>query len=424
MMSGNRNPCGIRLRLLIRGFVMVVLLGGILTGCESLLEVEAPSRVLAKDLEHPENAALIVAGAVADYECALSSYTGAFGLMTDELADAALSQSQFDFDRRSFTAAGGTYASGECGGFGVYIPVSAARYAADHALTLLDQWTDAEVPDRSALIAKSAAFAGYSYLLLGEGFCSAAVDGGPELTPAEIFAIAEERFGRAIETTTDPDIRNLALVGRARARIDLGDAAGADADAQLVPEGFVYNARYNDQSGRSRNVIYSQVFRGQNVTVGAPYHDVTYEGVPDPRVDVVNTGKLGFDKVSIIWAPNKYDAPDSPIPIAKWQEAKLIVAEVEGGQAAVDAINTLHEAAGIPEYGGGTEAEILAQVIEERRREFFLEGQHAYDIIRFNLPFDPAVGAPYPKGGVYGDVRCLPLPDVERLNNPTLKPKG
>lgn len=424
MMRGYRNHSRLRLRLFSRWLVTIVLLGGTLTACGSLLDVEAPSRVLAKDLEQPQNAALIVAGAVADYECALSSYTGAFGLMTDELADAALSQSQFDFDRRSFTAAGGTYASGECGGFGVYIPVSAARYSADHALALLDGWTDAQVPDRSQLIAKAAAFAGYSYVLLGEGFCSAAIDGGPELTPAELFAIAEERFGRAIETTTDSDIENMALVGRARARIDQGDAIGADADAQLVPEGFVYYARYNDQSGRSRNVIYSQVFRGQNVTVEGPYHDVTYEGAPDPRVDVVNTGKLGFDKATVIWAPNKYLAPDSPIPIAKWQEARLITAEVEGGQVAVDAINALHAAAGLSDFGGGTEAEIRAQVIEERRRELFLEGQHAYDIIRFDLPLYPAVGSPYPKGGVYGDVRCLPLPDVERLNNPTLKPKN
>lgn len=420
MLRGNRRHH--RLGLLARRLAMIVVLGGALSACESLLEVEAPSRVLAKDLENPQNASLIVAGVVADFECALSSYAGAFGLITDELADAALSQSQFDFDRRSFTAAGGTYASGGCGGFGVYIPVSTARYAADHALTLLDAWSDAEVANRTALSAKAAAFAGYSYVLLGEGFCSAAVDGGPELTPNELFAIAEDRFTRAIESASDINIKNLALVGRARVRLNMGNTAGAVADAELVPEGFVYNARYNDQSARSRNVIYSQVFRGQNVTVEEPYHDLTFKGVPDPRVDVVNTGNLGFDKTTIIWAPRKYSAPDSPIPIAKWQEAKLIVAEVEGGDVAVDAINDLHEAAGIPEFDGGTDEEILAQVIEERRREFFLEGQHAYDIIRFNLPLNPAVGTAYPKGGTYGDMRCLPLPDVERLNNPTLKP--
>ena len=37
-----------------------------------------------------------------------------------------------------------------------------------------------------------------------------------------------------------------------------------------------------------------------------------------------------------------------------------------------------------------------------------------------NLPYTPAPGAPFPHGGFYGDQRCLPLPDVERLNNPNI----
>jgi hypothetical protein len=40
---------------------------------------------------------------------------------------------------------------------------------------------------------------------------------------------------------------------------------------------------------------------------------------------------------------------------------------------------------------------------------------------RFNLPYNPPVGTAFSKGGTYGDQRCFPLPDVERLNNPKLK---
>ena len=41
---------------------------------------------------------------------------------------------------------------------------------------------------------------------------------------------------------------------------------------------------------------------------------------------------------------------------------------------------------------------------------------------RFNVPFNPAVGVAFPnKGGTYGNTRCLPLPDVERFNNPNIK---
>jgi hypothetical protein len=58
-------------------------------------------------------------------------------------------------------------------------------------------------------------------------------------------------------------------------------------------------------------------------------------------------------------------------------------------------------------------------VIEERRRELFLEGHRFFDIRRLNLPLDPAPGTAYRKGGLYGENRCFPLPDVERFNNPS-----
>jgi hypothetical protein len=36
-------------------------------------------------------------------------------------------------------------------------------------------------------------------------------------------------------------------------------------------------------------------------------------------------------------------------------------------------------------------------------------------------PLDLPLGTPYPiKGGACADLRCLPLPDIERLSNPNL----
>ena len=43
-----------------------------------------------------------------------------------------------------------------------------------------------------------------------------------------------------------------------------------------------------------------------------------------------------------------------------------------------------------------------------------------FDTIRFNLPLVPAAGATFHAGGTYGNQKCLPLPDIERLNNPNL----
>jgi len=115
----------------------------------------------------------------------------------------------------------------------------------------------------------------------------------------------------------------------------------------------------------------------------------------------------------------------SPIPIASGDEAILLTAEadLEAGNltAVVAGINKLRTKSSLPQYAGGTAAEVRAQLIDERRRELYLEGQRFSDIIRFNIPQSPAAGTPFPvKGGVYGNQICFPLPDVERNNNPTL----
>jgi hypothetical protein len=278
------------------------------------------------------------------------------------------------------------------------------------------------------LIEQAAAHAGYSLLLLGESACSAAIDGGPEMTRAELFAAAESRFDKAI-TSTDPDILNMARVGRARARLNLKNYAGARTDAALVPATFVRNANYSAASFRRENLVNTQMYRGLFSSVDPSFRGLTVGGAPDPRVNVIDAAAVGHDRVTNIWRATKYPTSSTPIPIASGDEALLIVAEAEletgNVTAAVNAINALRAKSSLPPYAGGTAAEVRVQLIEERRRELFLEGQRLNDIIRFNIPQLPAAGAPFPvKGGIYGDQICFPLPDLERNNNPTLAGSG
>lgn len=400
-----------------------------LVGCDSFLEVEAPSQVIAEDLENPANAPLVVASSIADFECALGFYILSSGLLGDQLIDTQLAAATWDYDRRGFANARGAYADNTCNStgniFGVYRPVSTARWAADNALRNLQNWSDDEVPgDRSELIATAAAYSGYSHVLLGEGFCSAAVDVGPELTPDQVFQRAEERFTTAIETgqaVGRSDLANMARVGRARVRLNMGRAADAVADARQVPEGFEKMANYSTASARSGNHPYRWVNRFGWASVGPLFQELEVDGVPDPRVPVTNTGQTGADAFTTVWSQGKYPTEGTPIPIATWREAQLIIAEVEGGQEAVGIINALRDRHDLPHFESTDPEEIRAQVIEERQRELFLEGQHIYDISRFDLPLNPAPGTPFPvKGGTYGSTTCLPLPEVERENNPNL----
>ena len=432
---------------------------GIALACGELtnLEQDNPSQILARDAYQPRNAGLLVNGAISDFECAFFRYTAAAALLGDELVNAFANTANDNYDRRSHPLTG-AYAGG-CGAHqqpGVYTSLSVARASADTVVARLEEWTDAELPtalNRQQLIGQAAAYAGYSLILLGEGMCAAAINVGPELAPADLFRQARLRFDRAIIAATavnDQTTLNFALIGRARTLLnlaysppstpsapDLAVLADAASDAAAVPATFAGVSALANVSGtnRQQNTVFAHTgdtTRG----VGSPnyssvdptFANLTFASVPDPRVRVVNTGTLGSDNRTIIRFQTKYANLGSPAPIARRTEARLILAEANAlgvagtPQDAVNIINALHQAAGIPNYDPAAPGAlpVLDQVREERRRELFLESHRLGDMHRYNLPLIPAVGAQYPRGGTYSDQRCFPLPAVERNNNPNI----
>lgn len=423
-------------------WVPLLLLAATAAACGLLdkgLTVTAPDRIVTSDLEKPENAGLLVNGAIGNFECALKDYIVAGGMMSGELMDGTETAARWDFDKRNVLPQSTLYSEGGCGGLGIYTPISTARYTADNILHLLEGWTDQQVPNRTALIATAATYAGYSRILLGEAFCTAAIDTSAELTSAQVFAQAEAQFDTAIaaaQTAGASDILNMALVGQARARLDQGNLDGAAADAAQVPDGFVANATSDLSQGYRVNLVVSENNNGHSVSIAPDYrNDTLVDGagntVPDTRVPVVpaldtaGNVKTAADKATPLYVQQKYADASSPIPVASYIEAQLIVAEDKGGAEAVNIINTLRATVGLPAYQGPTDqASITALIAQERARWLFLEGQHLYDLRRLNLTPSPAPGTPYSivyaKGGTYGNQVCFPLPDVERLNNPHL----
>ena len=393
------------------------------------LKQENPSQLSGKTVFVPENAQLIVNGAVADFQCAYSRYTLASALFTDELTAAIASTPDFEMDSRNMPS-NNFYGTSTCDAVqfpGVYTPLSVARAAGDTAVVALEGWTDEQVPNRSLLISQAAISAGYSLTLLGEGMCSAAINLGPEQTPAQLFALAVSRFDTAVDAATrsgDAPTLNLALLGRARAELDAGNLSAAATDAALIPDGFEYDFSADAINLRRQNPIWSATKSGFLMTVEQPY-EILYDTTGDPRVAVTNTGQVATAGDTVIFA-NKAASATDPIAIAKWSEAQLIIAEndVANNQlsAAIAIINTLQDRANHqPHYSGpSTQAAVLAQIVEERRRELFLEGHRLGDLRRYNLPFTPATGTPYAFGGTYGRETCFPLPDVERINNPNI----
>lgn len=419
---------------------------GFLSACSTsdYLKVTSPTRIPASSLEDPANAALLVNGAVADFECAFGSYVVAGGLIGQELEDATLTADRYPYDQRRLLSSSPRYSTQSCTGLGTYSPLQTARVSADNARRLLTGWTDAQVANRQQLLAKAAAYEAYAQLLLGEGFCSTAfstfnADGtinyGTEIQPAAAFDSAITHFGEAIGAaqaalsanagdTAATSVLNMAYDGRARAELDKGDLASARADAAKVPAGFVFNMTASAISSRRNNRVWSD-----NGVVGTSYNsgstiEAFYRTLNDPRVPVTKANAPDNQNGVQIWVQTKYGSASAPITIASYKEAQLIIAEADIATNAANAESIINasraqgnEAALAP---GADAATLKAALIEERRRALFLEGQHLYDLIRFGIPLSPAAGATYPGGGTYGSQLCMPLPDVETFNNPKL----
>lgn len=378
------------------------------------LAVELPGDITAEELEQPEDLPLLVTSAEGVFECAYQQYVLLSAQLVDEFMSGGSDGAYYIYDQREITPATGTYSSGGCPGgqlAGLYTPLSQARWFSDSNLQR------AQEAGSQDMVARSAVLAGYAYTLFGEGFCSAAYDGGPEVLPPQSLELAEDRFSTAISSGSG-DLQTLAYLGRARARLNQGDMAGAISDAQQVPDGFAYYATRSSADNSRQNHLYGSNWIDRNIEVDVPFWNLEWQGVPDPRVELIHTGNTGRNGLNPEVLQTKYPDYDADIPIGRYAEALLIIAEAAGGQTAVDNINELHTRAGLPPFVSDDPAEIMAQVHEERRRELFIEGHRMNDMLRLNIPF-PSGADPF-NDRRYGETTCFPLPDIERENNPNI----
>lgn len=414
-------------RVSLTGLAAMLLTGLWACSLNDALDVDAPSRIPAEVLETPANATLLVNSAIGDFECAYGSYVVAGALIGEETIDGIQTADRYPFDRRSTQPSDRRYAVNSCdaGGLGVYTPLQTARVDAENVIALLQKWTDVEVPNRAQLIATASAYAGYSLLMLGEGFCEMVVSEfdenrnpvlGGAITRDSTLKLAEARFTDALGSA-DASIKNMALLGRAKARQDLGRLADAKADAAQVPAAFERVITASATPGRRQNKVWAESsVTASSSVVGEPYRSMT-----DPRVKYVKTARVTVTGIPVVYQ-TKYTDASAPLPFATGDEAQFIVAEADlaAGNltSAVSIINTFRTRAGFAPFASSNAAAIKAELIDQRRREFFLEGQHLGDLIRYDITPQPAAGTAYHGSGVYGNQICLPLPDAEKINNP------
>jgi hypothetical protein len=392
--------------------------------CDDLLEVADPSRYTSDGLDDPLALPAVANGVEGDLHFAIDDIVIHTGLLGDELMHTGTWTEYEDSDR------------------GRYRPGDTNRVAQNNLVGILTAAAKAEerfirvlgdTASRTKLMAQVTTMAGWAPLLMGMTNCENVVEAnGPVISDSATIQFAIPLLTRALEIAQSANqtlYATLARAGRARAYLMTGQYDNALTDAQAVPNGFSYGARFSESSVSNSLVTLNHYT--ENKAAGLDSRrwnqvDTTVAGgdvfldkwtnEPDPRVQIVHRvgNRLGVDGVKKFYSQNKYKTRNDDIPITHWREMRLIEAEVywrKGDFAnAIARMNQVRADAGLDDLTNpGTSAGVFEMLLEERFATLFLEGQRAHDLYRFNL-FGSVIGT--------GHSTRFPLHPNEFLNNP------
>ncbi|SVD18255.1 uncharacterized protein METZ01_LOCUS371109, partial [marine metagenome] len=254
-----------KMKMIIKPFVSLFFVFAFFTftSCEfdldEVLAVHVPGRVTADALDNPDLSETLVNSVIGDTECALANMIAAASHHSDEWMPGSGNLTMRNWGQRKIYSTDAGYSQSPCSGWGyqLYTPLHTARFQSED---VYDRLTGFEGVDGVAeMQATVRAYGGYALIALGETWCRMAIDGGPELSRADVLAVAEQKFTEAISLATSDDIKNMALVGRARARIGMGDWSGALSDASLVPNDYVKYATRDGSDPTRYNKIFDQL---------------------------------------------------------------------------------------------------------------------------------------------------------------------
>ena len=302
-----------------------------LTGCSTdrILKVERPDIIDPTGLNNPAGVTALYAGVIGDLAAYMDAAVGvnaSVGLFTDELRFGATPPEIKQFDTRSLIEQNTLL-------WAIYRNIQQLRGQADRAAEALKT-----VSASDTRIGEMNAISGFSYVLLGELFCSGVPIGniGEEAEPITTTAVLQggiAKLDAAIAAAgSDARIKNLAAVLKARALLDLGQFDAAATAVASVPTDFKYTTFHSATTPYQQNLFWNYMFNSDGLLVSEKEgtNGLNYATANDPRVPISGTG-----------APSRFDATtpryyfglltgfESPTVIASGAEARLIEAEAE-----------------------------------------------------------------------------------------------
>jgi hypothetical protein len=413
--------------------------------CSEFLTAENPGAVEVDDVNNPSYAGLIANGPIYAYQLAHTEITYWNGQLVDELFNRAVFVEEGQIDRRELYS-DMTYINAF-----LYAPLQRARYLGEDAANRL-KLILGDSASRDLRVARSLAYAGHSYVDLGEMMCTTPIDLGVPKTSEEIFTDAIARFQEAItvantakaylQSQTPPvaasiaasdSVRYFALVGAARAALGKNDKTAAIAFANQVPADFVFWNYYTDNTTGQRNRTFERLTLGKNANMlNTPFAAMT----TDPRIPRIVGGTNNGTPLS----PPSYStfnntlagaafAPLMGQRVASGLEARYIIAEAQGPTPATLTFVNERRAAGLQLPVDLAGDALMAELRDQRSRDFYLDNHRLGDLRRYKKYYnvDLFPKGPYPgttSGQIYNEaITCWPLPTNEINGNPNI-PKG
>jgi hypothetical protein len=461
-MRNSTQPLGLSLRLALVAAAMSLLP---LAGCNDVLKVDNPDVVTPGQLDDPATLPTVRAGAIGDFSLAYSgdgtvgTNTGTEGivlyggLLADEWVNSETFPTRIEVDARHIQVTNATLATW-------FLNLSRARRAVETAAGRFAALApdDPGYPEMLSL-------SGFAYLFFAENFCSgvpisqATFDNrliyGRPLTTAELIDTAIARFDSALKVSGDAEMTALASVGKGRALLDQGSAAGAAAAVSGVPTTFAYLLEHSENTDRENNGVFKGNVSDQRYSVadGEGVNGLPFLSVPDPRTPyVLDPAETGFDGTTPLFDNLRYGDRKASISLATGVEARLIQAEAAlragdtlAGSGFYAALNQPRAnpaerpyfdnttRAGTPPIGvlanlapadAAAAGGAVNLLFNERARWLWLTAHRLSDLRRLVRQYDRAADAVFPTGPyfksqqpTYGTDVNFPIP-LDEANNP------
>lgn len=405
------------------------------SACDGLLSVDDPGAIRTEDLSDPALEDLIMHGVLSEFQFAFNNLLLSASIFSDELYT-----DHTNVDHRQFALLDfpNTNAINE----GAYTAIQKARVSAEDAVERLEGFYGSQA---SSVLNTAIAhvYAGYSYVLLGEHFCEAPLDGGQALSSNALLQEAVEHFQQAIAIAASASgtgvngmdaarVRNLANVGAARASLQMGEMQQAIQYAEQVQAGFEAFVSRSNNSGREQNIIGVQwSTTGQWLSVSPEF-----QFLGDPRVRHTPQPRAGLNarNIYVPYRPLMYEGYDASntdqivelgtdVRFASHLEARYIIAEASGATpATLTFVNERRDVGGQDPVSLSGDA-LMAELRDQRARDFFMSVQRHGDLRRYLALYDLDLfpSGTYPvTNEVYGSARCFVIPLSEVSANPNV----